>query len=300
MTLLEHLQELRSRLFKASLAIAAGAVAGWLVNGWVMTAIERPYCDLIAKHVIHSSATTGGPHCAFIILGPTDYFVLRMQVALWVGLVLAGPLWLYQLWAFVAPGLHRHERRWAYTFAAIAAPLFALGGYLAYRVVPRALQFLLGFNGANVLPQLEVTKYFDFVTGLMLVFGVAFEFPLVAVLLNVTGLVSARKLLSWWRVVTFVFFVFAAVTVPTPDPFIMSGLGLFLAAMYFAAVGIAFLNDRRRRRRSDRYGAVGDDEISPLDVAGDLDRSPPSPANAWEPLSQAAARPAERRFDDLT
>src|SRR6185295_5419020 len=101
-----------------------------------------------------------------------------------VGLVVAAPIWLYQLWAFIAPGLHRNERRWAYAFVGVATPLFAGGAVLAYFVVAKGLQFLLQFNGPNVTTALEITRYVDFVTGLMLLFGVAFLFPIVVMLLN--------------------------------------------------------------------------------------------------------------------
>src|SRR6185436_10382221 len=114
------------------------------------------------------------------------YFVLQMKVALWVGVIIAAPFWLYQLWAFIAPGLHKHERKWAYWFTALAAPLFALGAVLAYVVISKGLYFLLTFSteASNIQTTLEITKYISFITGMILIFGVAFEFPLVILLLN--------------------------------------------------------------------------------------------------------------------
>ena len=226
-----------------------------------------------------------------------------MKIALWIGLIIAAPIWLYQLWAFIAPGLHRHERRWAYGFAGVAAPLFAMGSVAAYFVVAKGLAFLLQFTPANTVVQLEITKYVDFVTGFMMLFGVAFEFPLIVVLFNIAGLASAKRLLGWWRIAVFLMFVFAAVATPTPDPFGMTALASALAALYFGAVGFAFLNDRRRGRRA-LYADLADDEVSKLDdgvepvgvdagvSASSLDLAVVEPVRAPLPL--------DRRFDDVT
>src|SRR4051812_38389248 len=212
MTLMEHLRELRGRLFKASLGVMAGFIVGVFVLAKpVMTALNEPYCSLMQNNAITANKGTlpAGWQCPLQVLGPTDYFVLRMKVALWVGLIVAAPIWLYQLWAFIAPGLHRHERRWAYAFVGAAAPLFAVGTVLAFFVVSKGLQFLFSFTPENVSTNLEVTRYVDFITGLMLLFGVALEFPLIVVLFNVSGMASARRLLSWWRVAVFAFFAFS-------------------------------------------------------------------------------------------
>ncbi len=124
MTLLEHLRELRGRLFKAALGIAVGFGIGMVLKDQALDLIKEPYCALNPDHA-----------CTFTQLAPTDYFVLQLKIALCIGLLIGAPVWLYQLWAFIAPGLHRHERRWAYWFAAVAAPLFLAGAFLAYFVV---------------------------------------------------------------------------------------------------------------------------------------------------------------------
>src|SRR5256885_2127389 len=209
--------------------------------------------------------------------GATDVFPLRLQIALWIGLILAGPVWLYQLWAFIAPGLHKHERRWAYVFAGLAAPLFAAGAVLAYIVVAKGLAFLLQFTPGNVSTLLEVSGYVKFITNFMLLFGVAFEFPLVVILFNLAGIASARRLLGWWRIAVFVFFAFSAVTVPTADPFGMTAMGLCLTALYFGAVLFAYFNDRRRARAQRAgFGDIGDDDLSPLEL--DVDPADAGPA----------------------
>ncbi|KXK60884.1 preprotein translocase subunit TatC [Micromonospora rosaria] len=296
MTLVEHIRELRNRLFRASLAIVVGLIGGYLLAQPAFDLLKQPYCRLPGMMI-------DGECQKFLMLAPADGFILKLKLALWIGLIIAGPVWLYQLWAFVAPGLHRHERKWAYVFVAIAAPLFAAGAALAFFVVDKGLAFLLesGVTGAD--SQLEVTRYISFVTTMILLFGVAFEFPLTLLMLNFTGVVSARRLLSWWRVVVFICFAFAAVATPDPGPFGMTLLALCLSLLYFVAVGVAFLNDRRRGRGKEIYAGVDDDEASPLDT----DREPvragerieaASPIPAPEPIAGPA--PIERRYDDVT
>jgi len=299
MTLLEHLQELRSRLFRAALGLAVGFGVGWWLSGPVKKLLQAPYCDLYLRH----ASTITGNKCPIILTDPAGGITLTMKIALWIGLIVAAPVWLYQLWAFIAPGLHRHERRWAYGFTAAAAPLFAAGAVLAYLVIGRGLEFLLSFAGADVSPLLDLNRYFNFVTGLILMFGVAFEFPLVVVLLNAAGVASARRLLGWWRWAVLVFFAVAGAVLPTGDPFSMVAMGGALTALYFAAVGFAYLNDKRReRRRRAEFGDVGDDEISPLNLdplAGvDAAAVAASPREVLSPV--ARPRPLERRYDDMT
>lgn len=319
MTLLEHFQELRSRLFKASLGVVGGFCVGLLLSNRALALLQSPYCDLQRSVTEQKTGHAAGPdwQCPFVQLQVTDTFVLKMKIALWLGLIVAAPIWLYQIWAFIAPGLHRRERRWAYWFSGIATPLFAAGAVLAYLVVAKGLSFLLQFNGPNVMTQLEITAYVGFVTGMMLLFGAAFEFPLVVVLFNLAGIASAKRLLGWWRIAVFLTFVFAAVATPTADPFGMTFLAVSLSALYFAAVGFAFVNDRRRAA-ADPYAGLADDEASPVDSAGigadeDTDRVtagdaarpwPASPVATTSPIGEVEpvrpALPIDRRYDDYT
>lgn len=297
MTLMEHIRELRNRLFRASLAILVGFGFGIWLSGPVLHLLQKPYCDLPKARLANGT-------CTFVQLGPADLFLLQMKVALWVGLIIAAPVWLYQLWAFIAPGLHKHERRYAYFFTALAAPLFGGGAVLAYFVTSKGLEFLLNVSGGgDITTTLDITRYISFVTNLILLFGVAFEFPLVVLMLNFVGLASAKRLLGWWRVAIFVFFAFSAVVTPTPDPFGMTALAFCLSALYFGAVGVAFLNDKRRGRGREIYADVADDEVSPLDLsvdpvedAGRVEAS--APIGAPQPI--AAPAPIERRYDDMT
>ncbi len=146
-----------------------------------------------------------------------DPFMLQLKIALYVGLVVAAPIWLYQLWAFIAPGLHKRERKYSYTFAAVATPLFAAGFALGYVLVSRSMRYFLGVSG-NLTITVDLEGYFSFVTGVMLLFGAAFEFPLIVAMLNFAGLVSARRLLDWWRPAIFLMFLFAALVTPDPGP----------------------------------------------------------------------------------
>jgi sec-independent protein translocase protein TatC len=262
MTLMEHIRELRKRLFRASLAILIGAILGYLVAPRVQVFLTSPYCDFV-------TTKNPGVLCQFNMSAPLDGFMLQLKIALYVGLVIAAPVWLYQLWAFIAPGLHKRERRYGYAFAAVATPLFAAGFALGFILVSRSMPWFLGLT-PNLNFTVNLDGYFEFVTGVMLLFGAGFEFPVIVAMLNFAGVVSAKKLLSWWRVAIFMMFLFAALVTPTPDPFNMTILALCMAVLYFAAVGVAFLNDRRRARRSPYHG-MKDDEVSPIEPVSPVD-----------------------------
>ena len=297
MSLMEHLYELRSRLFKASLGILVGFVVGLVLAPRAWNYLIEPYCGMSAdKQCQFSGAVLGD-------------FLVKLRLGLYLGLFLAAPLWLYQLWAFIAPGLHRRERRYTYGFVAVAAPLFLAGAVLANFIVAKSLHFLLA-SGGNYRIIVDLPGYFEFITNMMLLFGAGFEFPLIVVMLNFAGIVSARRLLGWWRIAVFLMFIFGAIVTPTPDPFGMTALAGVMSLLYFAAVGVAFLNDRRRQRRHDaEFGSVDDDEISPLTH----EVEPVEPAEPVQPGERvsavetvrpagpvAAPLPIDRRYDDAT
>ncbi len=297
MTLMEHVRELRNRLFLAALGLVAGLIVGFILSQPTFDLLKEPYCSL-------PGATDANGICKeFVQLSPATGFIIKLKISLWVGIVVSAPVWLYQLWAFIAPGLHRHERKWAYVFVALAAPLFAGGAALAYAVVDKGLEFLLdaGVTGAGTT--LEASAYVDFVTNMILLFGVAFEFPLILLMLNFTGVASAKRLLSWWRIVVFLSFAFAAVATPDPGPFGMTLLALALSALYFVACGVAFLNDRRKGRGKELYDGLDDDAISELpeekvSVGAVNPVEAPTAVEAPAPVEQP--RPIERRYDDMT
>jgi sec-independent protein translocase protein TatC len=300
MTLIEHVRELRNRLFFASIGIVVGLIVGLILSKWAFDVLKGPYCALDTSMALNAK---GVLECKFLTLGPADTVILRLKIALWLGLILGGPVWLYQLWAFIAPGLHRHERKWAYVFVAIAAPLFAAGTVLAYFVVQHSLEFIMEYGVLQESQQLEVTAYIEFVTMMILLFGVAFEFPLVLLMLNFTGVVTGRKLLSWWRTMIFVSFAFAAIATPDPGPFGMTLLAACLSLLYFIACGVAILNDKRKGRGKEIYADLDDDEISSLEEekvpVGVSDRVEPATA-IDAPTPVESPRPIERRYDDMT
>lgn len=300
MTLIEHVRELRNRLFFASLGIVAGLIVGFILSDRVFDLLSAPYCGLDSSWTL---GTVGQGSCNFLTLGVADQLILKLKIALWVGLVVGAPVWLYQLWAFIAPGLHRHERKWAYVFVAIAAPLFIGGATLAYFVVKHSLEFIMTAGVIGQTTQLEITAYTGFVTSMIMIFGAAFEFPLILLMLNFTGVVSAARLRSWWRTVVFLSFAFAAIATPDPGPFGMTLLAACLTLLYVIAVGVAYLNDRRTGRGKEIYAGLSDDEISELpeervpvgasDPIGAL-----GPIDAPTPVERP--RPIERKFDDMT
>ena len=262
MPLTDHLRELRSRLVKSGLAIAIGMVVGWVYYDQLFAWLSKPF-----ETVVEDSRGEG----RIVILaltGVADPFVLQMQIAAVAGIVLSAPVWLYQLWRFVTPGLHRNERRWALGFVAIATPLFGAGVLLAYIILPFGLQILFGFTPAGVENIVSVDRYLSFFLRTILVFGVGFLLPLMLVLLNFAGILSGARLISWWRWIIFAVFIFAAVATPTGDPINLLLLAGPLLLLVVIAVGVCVLNDRRRARKAARepdFSELDDDEISPLE-----------------------------------
>lgn len=264
MPLAEHLRELRSRLVKSGIALLIGMVIGWIYYPELFAWLSAPFTGAVEQ------ARAEGRDVTLALTGVADPFVLQIQVAAVAGIVLSAPIWLYQLWRFVTPGLHGNERRWAIGFAAVATPLFLAGVMLAYTVLPYGLQILLGFTPENVENIVSVDRYLSFFIRTILVFGIGFLVPLLLVLLNFAGVLPGRVLLGWWRWIIIAVLVFAAVATPTGDPInlmLLAGPILLLVAI---AVGIAVLNDRRRARRRRRAGDVeyaefADDETSQLD-----------------------------------
>ena len=263
MPLTEHLRELRSRLVKSGIALGIGMVIGWIYYDQLFRWLSAPFMGAVEQ------AKAEGRDVTLALTGVADPFVLQMQVAAVAGVVLAAPVWLYQLWRFVTPGLHRNERRWAVGFVAVATPLFFAGVALAYAVLPLGLQVLLGFTPENVENIVSVDRYLSFFIRTILVFGVGFLVPLMLVVLNFAGVLSGKRLLGWWRWIIISVILFAAVATPTGDPInllLLAGPILLLVAI---AVGISLLNDRRRARRRRSSGEpdfseYGDDETSPL------------------------------------
>jgi len=292
MTLIEHLYELRYRLSLAVLGVLVSGIAGFLWFQFEVfglpslgTLLTRPYCELPAPP--RADIGTDGK-CQLLATAPFEAFMLQLKVGLSAGIVLSCPLWLYQLWAFITPGLYERERRFALSFVGIAAALFVGGASLAYYVVAKGLEVLLGFGGGQVVTALTGDRYFSFIMAMLLIFGVSFELPVLVIMLNRAGVVSYARLRSWLRGIIFGLFVFAAVATPSQDPISMLALAGALTVLFLVALVVARYHDRgvARRRAAEGWDSWSDDEASPVD-----DRvEPVEPPQPVEPA----------RYDDAT
>ena len=310
MSLVEHLYELRSRLAVALIAVAVTTVVGyvWYGTGFLGSPslgdlLKGPYCAI--DETSRGSFTPDGS-CTLLATGAFDQFNLRLKVAMTVGVVLACPVWLYQLWAFITPGLYAKERRYALSFSAVAAVLFVSGAVLAYYVVSKGLGFLLTIGDEVQTTALSGQSYFGFVIALLLIFGVSFELPLIVIMLNLAGVLSYAKLKAWRRGLVFGLFVFAALATPGQDPFSMLALAVALVILFEIAIQVTHLNDRRRARKraTEGWDDWDPDAPSPIDTTpSDIDTAP-SVLERPEPLGTAAApagaEPEPRRLDDVT
>ncbi|WP_263254295.1 twin-arginine translocase subunit TatC [Saccharopolyspora rosea] len=269
MTLVEHLYELRYRLGVAMVAVVIGGIFGfwWFANSafgvpTLGDLLLGPYCSLPAEMRLSPNG-----HCQLLQTKPFEVFMLRLKVGLSVGAVVLSPVWLYQLWAFITPGLLDKERKFARMFVFCASLLFVAGAVLAYFVVPQGLKFMVGFGGGSFFTALTGGDYINFVLVLLLIFGVSFELPLVLVMLNMAGILSYAKLKSWWRGLVFALFVFAAVATPGQDPFSMLALAGALCLLFAIAMAICRAHDGRKQKKLAAAGLeeVGLDEPSKID-----------------------------------
>lgn len=248
MALKEHLREARNRLIKSALVLIVATVAGFFLANPVLRELSEPVVAINAQDGRTASLNYGTAVSPFDVL---------IQVAVFIGIVISSPVWLYQLWAFITPGLKTKERRTALAFIGVAVPLFLAGVALAWLILPNAVRVLTGFTPEDFSNVIDVSVYFSFVLRLMLAFGIAFLLPVVLFGLNLVGVVKGKQILKAWRITVFLVCLFAAMAAPGGDALSMLYLAGPLLLLFFVAIGLCLLNDRRRARKN----AVRDAEI---------------------------------------
>jgi len=265
MPLMDHLRELRSRVVKIAIAVLAGAIVGWVFYHQIWDFMQRPYCT--AVHYCQQNV----PGHSLVLTGVTDGFYLRMKVSIIAGLVITSPIWLHQLWAFVAPGLYAREKRWTYAFLGTAIPLFALGCFFAFLAMSRGLNFFIGMAG-GFTTLFTADSYIGYWIAMIIGFGLCFEVPLFLVILNMARVVTHQRFRKWRRIIIFLVFVFAGIASPSPDPLTMLLLGGVVVVLVEAAEVIIYLNDKRyARNHPDLYADLADNEPAPIEVPERVD-----------------------------
>lgn len=269
MTLRDHLYELKHRLGLALLALLVGCILGFLWFAWRVGPIPSlsdlmtgPYCSLAPE------TRLTGEECKLLQTQPFEAFLVQFKVGLAAGAVLTSPFWLYQIWAFITPGLYANERKFTRIFVFLASILFAIGAVLAYYVVPKGLEVLVSFGGDAFTTALTANDYISFILAMLLIFGVSFELPLVVTMLNRVGILPYQNLKNWRRGIIFTLFVFAAIATPGTDPIGMLALAVSMTLLFEVAVQIARIHDRKAAREAvaEGWGDPEDYGLKPEDL----------------------------------
>lgn len=247
MSLMEHLVELRSRLIKCAIAVAVGAAIGWVVYLPVRSFLMGPLRKLSDNPQIADE---------FISFEPLEQFMLRIKMSGYMGLAIAMPFLLYQLWKFIAPGLYQNERRYAGAFVASASLLFVLGASIAYWTLPAAMEFLTSVGGSDVRYQYTAESYLMLIIYMMVAFGIGFQFPILLVFLQILGIITPKQLAGWRRFAIVIIFVIAAVITPSADPISLFALSLPMVIFYEVSILFGRLLGRRRAKAA----GISDDD----------------------------------------
>ncbi|MGW0587637.1 twin-arginine translocase subunit TatC [Streptosporangium sp. NPDC002607] len=255
---MEHLRELRNRLIIAMLGLLAGIVVGFIFFSPIWQFVSAPYCGLPQAQELRPG------QCTMLILGVFDSFFVNLKVAAMFGLVVSSPIWLWQIWGFVTPGLYRNEKRYSILFMVMAVPLFLAGAAVAYFVMDTGLSILLGFAPPGAVTGITIDEYLSYALIMIIVFGISFELPLLMVFLNIIGVLPRALVAKHRRMVIFLMFVFAAVATPGGDPFTMIALALPMVALFALAEGFMYLREKRQPKGED-FSHLSDDEASSLD-----------------------------------
>ena len=265
MALIEHIRELRNRLGISLLALAVCVIVAFFLRQQVFDIIKQPYCS---TDVAREAARVAGTQCKLYAFGPFEQFAVSLRISFIAGVIVSSPVWLYQLGAFITPGLHRNEKKYAAAFLSAALVLFVTGTVFAYFTISRGLEFLLTVGGDGIVTLPSIQSYLSFVTLTLLGFGVAFLFPVVVLFLNFVGIFPSSRMRSWRRGMVVAIAVASAVLTPSQDPFTFMAMALPLYALYEGCIVIGRLRERaQRRRRAVEPGAqalerLDDDETS--------------------------------------
>jgi sec-independent protein translocase protein TatC len=260
MPLMDHLRELRNRVVKIALAVLAGAVVGWIFYNWITNFLENPFCTAV------NGCKNDVPGHYLQMLGVLDPVYFKFKVVILAGIVLSSPVWLYQIWAFIAPGLYTREKKWTYTFLGAAVPLFALGCFFAYLAMKEGLRFIMDMAPVGSATVYTWDSYLGYWTAMVLAFGACFEVPLFLVMLNQVRVVTHARFRKWRRYIIFLIFVAAGIASPSPDPVIMCLLGGSVIVLVEIAELIIWFNDKRyARSHPDVYANLADDQLSDVD-----------------------------------
>jgi sec-independent protein translocase protein TatC len=244
MSLGQHLVERRKRLFLAAAGIVVGAIIGWFLSGFVWDALREPIYAIVKAQ--NRNAQINYPDI-------TSAFDLKLKISFYVGLVVSSPMWLYQIFAFLVPGLTRTEKQYTFGFFFTAVPLFLAGCTAGWYVLPHVVELMTGFAPQQDAALINAQNYFDFVLKLVVAIGVAFVLPVFVVLLNFAGVISAHSIIKSWRVAVILITLFTAIATPAADVVSMFLLAIPMVLLYFAAYGIAYLHDRRAAKRTRAF-----------------------------------------------
>jgi sec-independent protein translocase protein TatC len=265
MPLMDHLRELRNRVVKVALVVLVGAGVAWAFYNRIWTFVQRPYCQAVTYCQVNKVGHS------LILNGVMDGFYLHFKVSIIAAIVVTSPVWLYQLWAFIAPGLYSREKRWTYLFMGTAVPLFALGCCFAFIAMSRGLKFFIGMSG-GLTNLFTADTYIGYWIAMIIGFGLCFEVPLFLVILNLARVITHERFKKWRKVIIFLVFVFAGIASPSPDPLTMLMLGGVVVALVEVAEVIIFFNDRRYTRlHPDLNANLADDELSPVEAPEPVD-----------------------------
>lgn len=298
---MDHLRELRRRVIIILVLVIAGAVLGYYLYPHTLTFLRQPYCSVPAQYRANltGDGNAVGSKCELVYFGVLDGFTTRLKVAVISGAVFTAPLWLFQIWAFITPGLRKNEKRYTLTFIAASTILFAAGVTLAYVVLSKGLKVLLSQAGFGTAALLTAPEYISFVTLMLVVFGAAFEVPLLVVMANFAGVLPAKLLKKSQRVAIFLIFLFAAVATPSTDPFTMCAMAIPMVLLFEAAVLIATVHDRRKaRRKAEAKQQAKTDAALAMDAADSLEPVGTPVARAARPAPRALAASEVPARDD--